>query len=186
MKLLGCLQSRKSHQDALREEAMALHSRIVEEVLAWTAKGRLGLEDGFASRFEVMVLAVAVVLFALAAEEKMSQDKSSRKDLSQGLWDMTFEGFEESLRQRGVTDIRIGARMRVLLQNAMGRRNAYVDAMKDEKGIALHEAVVRNVFNGAVGNRETVEMLLSSVLKLPARVLGNNSNPYSLGEEKKK
>ncbi|MBF0436831.1 MAG: ubiquinol-cytochrome C chaperone family protein [Magnetococcales bacterium] len=149
-----------------RERVLALHGRIVDEVLLWTAGDRLGVEDEFSLRFEVMILAVSMVLVALKDDQGMVQ----------GLWDMTFEGFEESLRQRGVNDIRIGARMRVIIHNAMGRCRAYMDAMKTADDVLLRQSIIRNVFNGVVDQQETVEMLLASVLKLPQRVLdGQNS-----------
>ncbi|HIJ85529.1 MAG: hypothetical protein HW380_473 [Magnetococcales bacterium] len=166
MMFLRRLQSVCADKNGSRGRVMDLHGRIVDAVLSWTAEDRLGLKDDFPLRFEVMLLAVATVI------TEMQQDKT----LAQSLWDMTFEGFEESLRQRGVNDIRMGARMRVLLQNGMGRCRAYMDAMKNKDDAALRQAVVRNVFNGTVGQQETVEILLSSVLKLPRRVLdGQNS-----------
>lgn len=144
---------------------MELHGLIVDAVLQWTADDRLGLKDDFPLRFEVMILAVALVLV----------EAKDEKDLSQGLWDMTFEGLEESLRERGVNDIRMGTKMRVLVHNAMGRCRAYMAAMDNKNEVALAQSVARNVFNGVVGQQQTVEMLLSSVLKLPQRVLGGKN-----------
>ncbi|MBF0605702.1 MAG: hypothetical protein HQL07_18665 [Nitrospirae bacterium] len=165
MNFLKRLRTKKAAKAALRHRVMALHGLIVDAVLQWTADDRLGMKDEFPLRFEVMILAVALVLVAVKDE----------KELVQGLWDMTFEGLEESLRQRGVNDIRMGARMRVLIHNAMGRCRAYMAAMENKNEAALAESVVRNVFNGTVGQQQTVEMLLSSVLKLPQRVLGGKN-----------
>ncbi|MBF0422826.1 MAG: ubiquinol-cytochrome C chaperone family protein [Magnetococcales bacterium] len=162
--LLSRLFAGRHQNNELRQRVMAMHGRIVDEVLEWTREDRLGLKDDFSLRFEVMILAVAVVLVALKDEQ----------DLLQGLWDMTFEGFEESLRQRGVNDIRIGARMRVIIHNAMGRCRAYMGAMKAADEGALRQSIVRNVFNGVESQQETVEILLSSVLQLPQRVLDDN------------
>lgn len=166
MKRVPQLLAGVGSKKAMRKRVLALHGRIVDEVLLWTAQDRLGVKDEFSLRFEVMTLAVSMVLVALKDDEA----------LVQGLWDMTFEGFEESLRQRGVNDIRIGARMRVIIHTAMGRCRAYMDAMKTADEELLRQSIIRNVFNGEESQLKTVEMLLASVLKLPQRVMdGNNS-----------
>ncbi|MBF0109363.1 MAG: ubiquinol-cytochrome C chaperone family protein [Magnetococcales bacterium] len=159
---IGFLRSGNRDREVARQRVMALHGRIVEEVLEWTAGDRLGVADRFSLRFEVMVLAVSVVMVSVKED----------RELVQGLWDMTFEGFEESLRGRGVNDIRIGSRMRELIQHAMGRSRAYMDALNGHDTEALGRAIVRNVFGGEPPRQETVEILLSSVLNLPNRVSG--------------
>ncbi|MBF0369838.1 MAG: ubiquinol-cytochrome C chaperone family protein [Magnetococcales bacterium] len=69
------------------------------------------------------------------------------QSLSQALWEITFEGFEMSLRQRGVNDVRIGARMRQIFQDATGRRNIYLSAWENGDQDALRRAIRRNVLN---------------------------------------
>ncbi|MBF0347654.1 MAG: ubiquinol-cytochrome C chaperone family protein [Magnetococcales bacterium] len=162
MKFSSILPSGDGKDGSMRQRILALHGAVVDAVLGWTEGDRLGLKDDFPLRFEVMVLAVSSVLVALKDDPERVQ----------GLWDMTFEGFEVSLRNRGVNDIRMGARMRVLLQHAMGRSRVYMDAINGKDETALRQAIIRNVFNGSVRQQETVEILLSSVLNLPGRVLG--------------
>lgn len=133
----------------LRQQVMPVHGRIVDRALKITGADDWGLDDNFDFRFDVMVFLISVVLHNLHHAGKKSESKISPL-FSQMLWDVTFEGFEESLRDRGVTDVRMAARMRKLLQNAMGRRNAYLDAWQSQDNdVAIRIVVARNVFNGA-------------------------------------
>ncbi len=156
----------------MRSRAMAIHSRLVDRTLTLTRDGELAIEDGFPLRFDVMVLLVAAALRHLRRQEGGARVTA----LSQALWDITFEGFEESLRDRGVTDIRMAARMRKLLMNATGRRDAYlqawemldraenIDATGAERVMDGHwpirEAIARNVLNGATIGDSRVDRLL--------------------------
>lgn len=145
---------------AHREWMLALYGRLVDHTKAFSGSGRLGIEDGFPLRFEIMVLLVSAVLWHWWVETKNSAA------VSQVFWDVTGEGFEESLRQRGVSDIRMAVRMRKLMLNAMGRRNAYFEAWQAASPLAIRQAVARNVLNGAAVEDPRVDYLLEVVENL--------------------
>ncbi|MBF0263143.1 MAG: ubiquinol-cytochrome C chaperone family protein [Magnetococcales bacterium] len=134
---------------------MALHDRMVAVALGWTAGDRLEVTDDFPLRFDVMILLVAGVVHRLHHRGEV--------EAAQALWDMTFEGLEESLRQRGVTDLSMARRMKKLVRQATGRRDAYLAPWDAGDGSALRQAVARNVFNGADPEEERVSGLIAAV-----------------------
>lgn len=167
------LFEKKHAESVLRDRTMVLHGRIVERVLTLTqsepssdeSSNPLQIKDDFILRFDVMVLMVSSVLHHL------HHFYPSEKDLSQSLWELTFESFEESLRDRGVMDVRIGARMGTLFQNATGRRNAYLQAWDDEDPIIIRKAIARNVLNGAEPLDDRVDIILKALSGFPESVV---------------
>ncbi|MBF0180863.1 MAG: ubiquinol-cytochrome C chaperone family protein [Magnetococcales bacterium] len=142
-------------QHAMRALAMAIHDRLAERTLALTGGDRLGIADDFPLRFDVMVLLAAAAVHRLRRQ-------GNQEAMAQAVWEMTFEGFEESLRKRGVTDLRMGTRMNRLLRQAGGRGMAYLTAWEAGDEIALRAAVARNVLNGADPDDPRVAELLAS------------------------
>lgn len=141
---------------------MALHDRMVTEALGWSAGDRLGVTDDFPLRFDVMILLVAGVVHRL--------HHRGEDEVAQALWDMTFEGLEESLRQRGVTDLSMARRMKKLVRQATGRRDAFLAAWDAGDGAALRQAVARNVLNGADPDDPRVTGLIEGVAAFVAGV----------------
>ncbi|MEO5330701.1 MAG: hypothetical protein H7839_01650 [Magnetococcus sp. YQC-5] len=158
--------AKKSLQARLRGQAMTIYDQLAKRTLDLTGGDQLGLPDDFALRFDVMVLLVAGVLRGM-------RQRGDAKELAQGLWEMTFEGFEESLRNRGVTDIRMAARMNKLLMQATGRRNAYLMAWDAGEVQVLREAVGRNVLNGADPQDSRVDILLEAVQGMEQEILAS-------------
>lgn len=156
--------AKKSFEARLRGQAMTIYDQLAERTLALTGGDHLGLPDDFALRFDVMVLLVAGVL-------RRMRQREDAKELAQCLWEMTFEGFDESLRSRGVTDVRMAARMNKLLAQATGRRNAYLMAWDAGDVPALREAVGRNVLNGADPQDSRVDILLEAVQGMEQEIL---------------
>ena len=144
-----------SREDPLRLECLALHDRLVDRTIALTTAGQLQIKDDFSLRFEVMVLLVAVVLYHLTAKNE--------KQRAEQLWEITFEGFESRLREQGVNDIRIAAKMRKLLLYATGRRNAYLAAIPHNDQALLRQAIGRNVLNGAEASDPRINLLLEEI-----------------------
>ncbi|MEO5363684.1 MAG: ubiquinol-cytochrome C chaperone family protein [Magnetococcus sp. DMHC-8] len=144
-----------SEDQRLREQVLAVHGDIVDQVVQLAAGDELGMADGFELRFDLLVLFVSALLHRL-------HDRVAQASLSQMLWDVTFESLEESLRERGVTDLRLASRMRTLLQSATGRRNAYLAAW-DRPGDpdAIRAVIARNVLNGAAISDSRIDILLA-------------------------
>ncbi|MBF0456107.1 MAG: hypothetical protein HQL72_14975 [Magnetococcales bacterium] len=151
----------KSQKQALRERAMRVHDRLVDRLLVVSGSGKLNLEDGYDLRFNIMVFFAARLLYTLRDDPEFSQE----------FWEITFEGFQESLRLRGVTDVRMAARMKQVMQDATGRRNVYVVAWENQDGEGLRRAVGRNILNGAKKEDRRIDLLLAAIEGFPDAVM---------------
>ncbi|MBF0612717.1 MAG: hypothetical protein G8345_16595 [Magnetococcales bacterium] len=162
---LGDMLQERQKKQRLHQWALTVHDHLASQVLKLAASGSLELKDGFELRFELMVLAVTSCLFRLHKQgEEESQEKLA------ALWEITFEGLEYSLRERGVNDIRIAARMRRLFQDATGRRNAYLTAWQDGDGQGLRAAIARNVLNGAAREDPRMDLLEEFLLGVKQQI----------------
>ncbi len=136
-------EKRAQKVEVSRHKALARshHDRLVVRTLEMTGAEKLGIKDMFDHRFEVLVLLISCTLFKLI--------HTDRRREAEALWELMFEAFDHSLRQQGVTDVRMGSRMRKLLLHATGRRQAYVNALEAGDEETLREAIRRNVLSGA-------------------------------------
>jgi hypothetical protein len=148
----------------LRRQSMAIHDGIIDRVLRIIQQDDLQLTDNFELRFDLLILLVSRVLRHL-------HGLGHHLPLSQTLWELTFESLEESLRDRGVTDIRMAARMRKLLQNGTGRRNAYLTAWDADTEHPLRAAIARNVLNGCPLDDPRIDRVLAHLPGFPQAVL---------------
>jgi hypothetical protein len=146
---------------AQRPVALVVYNQVAGQAVRLAESGRLQLADDFSLRFEVVVFFIARVLFL------WRQDNKPEAAL-QALWETTFEGFDHTLRQRGVNDIRMAARMNKLFRYATGRRDAYLAAWTTDDTAALHAAMARNVLNGASPDDLRVGILLEALLDVQA------------------
>lgn len=153
---------KKEQEKAMRPKVLALHAQIIDRVLTITAESHWNMDDNFDFRFDVTVFLISDLLHLLHLAEQKQPDRTISL-FSQMLLDVMFEGFEESLRDRGVTDIRIASRMRKLLQSAMGRRNAYLEAWQHkESHEAIRPVIARNIFNLAKPDDPRIELFLTN------------------------
>ena len=157
MSILGFLSPRRRRVNRRRMTGRAVYNRLAERTTALVESGELGLDDDFALRFEVAVLLATGTLFQWRVSGK------DDPDLAQAFWEEVFEGFDHSLRQRGVTDVRMAARMRKVLVHGTGRRKAYLTALESRDKNALREAIGRNVLNDAPGEDPRVDRLLDAL-----------------------
>ena len=116
--------------------------RVLEQKLAVRARApafyqRLGVPDTLDGRFDM------VALHAWMALARLKQ--AGRDEAAQGLTDTLFVGFDEALREQGVSDMGMGRRMKAIANAFYGRLAAYDAADSEEK---MAEALARNVWRG--------------------------------------
>ena len=116
---------------------------MLEQELAARARAALfftkfGVPDTIDGRFDMMALHAWL---ALARLKSSGQDEAA-----QALTDALFIGFDEALREQGISDMGMGRRMKALANAFYGRLSAY-DAAKNYEELA--EALARNVWRGA-------------------------------------
>ncbi len=102
----------------------------------------LRVPDTLDGRFDVIGLYVFLVVHRLHAESKVG------KDLAQAIFDAMFSDMDINLREIGVSDMRIGKRVRAMWEAFNGRSAAYAAAVDAGDMAALTEAVARNVWRG--------------------------------------
>lgn len=163
----------RARKRALRHWVLAVHDHLVDHLLSLTRDGAMGHEDEYEIRFEIMVFLASYLLFKFKGDPEFSQ----------AFWEVVFEGFQESLRSRGVTDVRMGARMNQTFQEATGRRNAYLSAWEAADQETLRRAIGRNVLNGARSEDTRIDTLLASLVGLTDRVEGYRVSGQKAGQE---
>jgi cytochrome b pre-mRNA-processing protein 3 len=117
--------------------------RTLEHQLSSRARARwlfesLGVPDTMDGRFDM------VALHAWAALAQLKE--AGRDEAAQVLTDALFVGFDEALREQGVSDMGMGRRMKAIANAFYGRLAAYDAADSSEK---MAEALARNVWRGA-------------------------------------
>jgi cytochrome b pre-mRNA-processing protein 3 len=100
----------------------------------------LGVPDTLDGRFDVIGLYVFLLVHRLHAESKIG------KDLAQAVFDAMFSDMDINLREIGVSDMRIGKRVRDMWEAFNGRSTAYAAALDAGDAALLTEAVARNVW----------------------------------------
>jgi cytochrome b pre-mRNA-processing protein 3 len=122
---------------ARRELGRVLARQLVGRARERCFFERLGVPDTLDGRFDLVALHAWA---ALARLKEAGQDEAA-----QALTDALFVGFDEALREQGVSDMGMGRRMKALANAFYGRLAAYEAADSDEK---MAEALARNVWRG--------------------------------------
>jgi cytochrome b pre-mRNA-processing protein 3 len=94
------------------------------------------------------------------------------------LIDALFLGFDEALREQGVSDIGMGRRMKAIANAFYGRLSAY-DGAKDRDAMA--EALARNVWRGAMAD-ENARALARYVENMRAALSRSGPQRLEFGE----
>ncbi len=137
MAFLG-LFGRKRHERA----GFELYTAAVEAARDPYIFETLGVADTLDGRFDVIGLYVFLLVNRLHAESKVG------KDLAQAVFDAMFSDMDINLREIGVSDMRIGKRVRDMWEAFNGRSAAYAAALNTGDVATLAEAVAKNVWRG--------------------------------------
>jgi cytochrome b pre-mRNA-processing protein 3 len=132
--------SRFRRKDPHAEAAAALHdalSRRAREEVFYT---HLGVPDSIDGRFDLIALHAFLLMQGLKGQGRAGAAIGTR------LATAVFAGFEQGLRDLGVSDFGMPRRIKALANAFYGRLNAYGSAAGDEEALSL--AVVRNLFRG--------------------------------------
>src|ERR1700759_4525794 len=124
-----------------KERGRVLERQLATRALAPVFFTRFGVPDTIDGRFDMMALHAWLALSQL---KETGQDKDA-----QALTDAVFIGFDEALRQQGISDMGMGRRMKALANAFYGRLSAYSAAQDREQ---LAEALARNVWRGGAVN----------------------------------
>jgi len=132
-----------------RTLAHELYRAMVERARAPVFYSGLGVADTIDGRFDLLSLHAWLVLEYLS-------DRAATA-VAQALTDEIFVGFDEALRELGVSDMGAGRRLKAMADAFYGRLYAY-GASKDHP--ELTEAILRNIYRG--GDRRAAASTLAT------------------------
>ncbi|MBF0620323.1 MAG: hypothetical protein HQL54_00205 [Magnetococcales bacterium] len=161
MLLLSRLWKKRRQRHQLRSWMLETQTALAKRVRTLAEQEQLEMENDFTLRFELMILLVSDQMVTL---RRQGGDQAAER--IQGLWTVTFEGFDASLRDQGVNDIRIGKRMHKLIGHGSGRRKAYVEALENNDLESLRDSIARNVLNGAQSDDTRIDPILAELSSL--------------------
>ncbi|KAA5607519.1 ubiquinol-cytochrome C chaperone [Roseospira marina] len=150
--------------------AVVQQTRRPEPYVAW------GVPDTLDGRYDMLVLHAFVLFRALG---RLSQEESKATGvpegrteaggLSQAVFDHMLRDLDTNLREAGVSDMRIGARMKKLTKAFYGRVSSYEAGLKAEEDDAtLRDALDRNVYQKVAAPPEGLAALARHVRALAA------------------
>lgn len=123
---------------ARKELGRALERQVIDRAREPRFFAVLGVPDTMDGRFDMVALHAWLMLARLAAAQE--------KEAAQALTDALFIGFDEALREQGVSDMGMGKRMKAMANAFYGRLAAYGAAQGEGE---MAEALARNVWRGA-------------------------------------
>ena len=120
-----------------------------------------GVADTLDGRFDLIVLHVVPLM------RRLRQCDEAGRQLSQALFDVMFDDMDQSLREMGVGDLRVGKRVKQMARAFYGRAKAYDQAFDQAPGAdrrrSIAEALERNVFNNAPPPADRVQAMAGYV-----------------------
>lgn len=99
-----------------------------------------------------------IVLHAVLVFRRLRAEPAAAA-AAQALFDRMFVDFDESLREMGVSDLRVGKQVKAMAKALYGRIVAYGDALDRGDRAALAEALRRNVYRHVIPAGQSVDRL---------------------------
>lgn len=125
-----------------REEMVdALYAKAVAQARQPVFYAERQVPDTVDGRFDLLVLHVFLLLHRLGADGK------PMRRIAQALFDLMFADMDRSLREMGVSDMRVGKKVKEMARAFYGRVDAYEPVLADRA--KLEEALARNLYRGA-------------------------------------
>ena len=142
---VGRIWRRLKARGRRREAARRLYMAAVRQARAPTLYTAGGVADTLDGRFDLIVLHVVPLM------RRLRQCGEGGRHLSQALFDVMFDDMDQSLREMGVGDLRVGKRVKQMARAFYGRAMTYDRAFDRAPGAdrrrAIAQALERNVFN---------------------------------------
>lgn len=112
-----------------------------------------GVPDTVEGRFEM------VALHAVLTMRRLKNASPEAKAFGQRIFDVMFDDMDQAMREMGVSDLRVGDKIRALAEAYFGRIAAYEDGLGASDDALLLEAVARNVYGEGAARPEQVEAM---------------------------
>ncbi len=139
--LLGLKGLRKANRH--ERAGFALYGAAVAAARQPYFYASLGVPDTLDGRFDLIALHVFLLI------RRLQDSPAPGPALAQAVFDAMFSDMDMNLREIGVSDLRIGKRVRAMWEALHGRALAYTAAMQTADRAALEAALARNVWRGS-------------------------------------
>ena len=150
--MLGMFR-RKPHARA----GYALYTAAVQAAREPAFYSELGVPDTLDGRFDLIGVHVFLLIDRLRGAE------APGPELAQAVFDAMFTDMDFNLREMGVSDMRIGKRVKEMWEAFHGRAMAYQEAVAVPEGGALVDALARNVWRGVTAPEGAAEAVAAIV-----------------------
>jgi cytochrome b pre-mRNA-processing protein 3 len=135
-----------------------LYRAIVAQAREPVFYTELRIPDTPDGRYDLIVLHAVLVL------RRLQGDAQVDRSIGQALFDRMFEEFDESLREMGVGDLRVGKLVKALARGMYGRLAAYGASLDAGDADRLAAALRRNVYRRTTPDHGIVVALADYVL----------------------
>ncbi len=123
---------------------------------------RLAVPDSFDGRFDLLVLHVHLLVRRLGQADPLARETGQR------VFDRLVATLDVSLRDLGVSDLKVGARVKEAARGYYGRAVAYDRALADDGPEALIGALARNLYATATPPPQAVAQMAAYVRRAVA------------------
>jgi cytochrome b pre-mRNA-processing protein 3 len=123
----------------------ALYGTIVAQARLPSFYRDYGVPDTVDSRFDLIVLHLAVLL------RRLNGENEAGRGLGQRVFDRFCQDMDQNLREMGIGDLNIPDEMRRVGAAFYGRARAYSAALDQQNDEVLIEAAARNLYGSAPG-----------------------------------
>jgi len=161
-------------QSTVRKAAQSLYASVVAQARQPAFYASLGVADTVDGRFDLVALHAYLVLRRLKKESRPAAETA------QAVFDAMFADMDCSLRERGVGDLGVGRRVKMMVRAFYGRIVAYDEGLAGDES-ALADALQRNLFRGRDGDPAVLAALASYMRREIAAVDGQNLDDILAG-----
>lgn len=131
------------------QEAYAIYAALVSQARKPALYLDGGVPDTLEGRFEMLALHAFLVLRRLRKVTESEADAS--KELGQKVFDILFADMDQTLREIGISDLKVGKEIKGMASAFYGRIGAYDEGLDSPDGdTELQAALTRNVYAGTV------------------------------------
>lgn len=157
--------------------ARALYERVILQSRQEPFYTILGVPDTTDGRFELLLLHMALLM------RRLRQEEEAGAQLRQTLFDTLIFDLDQSLRESGVGDLKVGPKLKVMGEAYYGRSKAYDDGLNSLENAQLEEAIERNLFGTVTHSLPGAAATVASYMRSVMRSLnGQNGSDLMAGK----
>ncbi|MGV8995916.1 MAG: ubiquinol-cytochrome C chaperone family protein [Parvibaculaceae bacterium] len=151
------------------QEAYAIYAALVSQARLPAHYLEGGVVDTIEGRFEMVALHAFLVLRRL--RKVADADAEQSQALGQKVFDVLFDDMDQTLREIGISDLKVGKEIKTMAEAFYGRVGAYDDGLDSPEGDAnLAAALKRNVFAGADIAPDVLSHMVAYVRRVDAEL----------------